>query len=173
MKKIISLALVLCMVFMFAACGSDTSSDKNADTNVNANANTEAAHSFTVNGNKIEMGKDATDVLAALGEPKSKTEEASCAFEGLDKTYFYGSYYITTFPNGEKENFFSAWFVDDSVTTEEGIYIGVSKQEVEDAYGADTFNGSNAYVITKGQSQLTVILKDDVVSSITYDYIVD
>ncbi len=170
MKKIIALALVFCMVFMFAACGGEKTPDKN-DTNVNTN--NAPAHSFTVAGNKIEMGADATSVLPALGEPKSKTEEASCAFEGLDKTYFYGSYYVTTYPNGDKENFFSAWFVDDSVSTEEGIYIGASKQEVENAYGADTFNGSNAYVITKGQSKLTIILKDDAVSSITYDYIVD
>ena len=166
MKKII--ALVLCLLFMFAFVGCGGEAAK-----TDSNANTEPAHSFTYNGVKVEMGVDATDILAGLGEPKSKTEEASCAFEGLDRTYFYGSLYVTTYPNGDKENIYGAWFVDDSVTTDENIYIGATKEEVETAYGADAFDGSNSYVITKGASKLTIIVEDDVVTGITYDAIVE
>ena len=166
MKKIISLCLCLMFIFVFVGCGGDTAKTDNG-------GKTEAVHSFTYNGTKVEMSVDATDILAKLGEPKSKTEEASCAFEGMDRTYFYGSLYVTTYPNGDKENIYGAWFVDDSVTTDEGIYIGATKAEVENAYGADTFDGSSAYVITKGASKLTIIVEDDVVTGITYDAIVE
>ena len=39
---------------------------------------------------------------------------------------------------------------------------------METAYGADSFNGTNAYVITKGEGTLTIIMKDGIVSSIQY-----
>jgi hypothetical protein len=166
MKKILCLAVAVLLIFTFAACGNDSGSTDNSGNNA-------AVHSFTVNGTEVKMGVDATEILKNLGEPKSKTEEASCAFEGLDRTYFYGNFYMTTYPNGEKENVFGAWFVDDTVSTAEGIYIGSSKADVEKAYGADSFNGSNAYVVEKGKSKLTVIIKDDKCSAITYDAIVD
>ena len=167
MKKIISLVLCLLLVFCFAGCGG------NETAKTDNGGKTEAVHSFTYNGVKVEMGVDATDILAKLGEPKSVTEEASCAFEGMDRTYFYGSLYVTTYPNGEKENIYGAWFVDDSVTTDENIYIGATKAEVETAYGSDTFDGTSSYVITKGKSKLTIIVEDDAVTGITYDAIVE
>lgn len=169
MKKIISLILCLLLVFCFAGCGDNG----NDNTKTDNGGKKEAVHSFTYNGVKVEMGVDAADILSKLGEPKSMTEEASCAFEGMDRTYFYGSLYVTTYPNGEKENIYGAWFVDDSVTTDEGVYIGASKADVEKAYGADAFDGTSSYVITKGASKLTIIVEDDAVTGITYDAIVE
>lgn len=169
MKKIISLLLCLMMLTVFAGCGGkSTETDKTDNT-----GKTEPAHSFTYNDTKVEMGVEATDILAKLGEPKSVTEEASCAFEGMDRTYFYGSLYVTTYPDKDKEYIYGAWFVDDSVTTDDNIYIGATKQDVEAAYGADAFDGSNSYVITKGASKLTIIVEDDAVTGITYDAIVE
>ena len=128
---------------------------------------------FTYNGTAIMMDVEATDIVAALGEPKSYTEETSCAFEGLDKTYFYGSFYLSTYPMGDKDFVYSVWFADDSVSTAEGIRIGSTKAQVESAYGAAAFNGSNAFVMTKGESTLTVILKDGEVSEIVYEITLD
>ena len=119
------------------------------------------------------MDVEATDIVAALGEPKSYTEETSCAFEGLDKTYFYGSFYLSTYPMGDKDFVYSVWFADDSVSTAEGIRIGSTKAQVESAYGTAAFNGSNAFVMTKGESTLTVILKDGEVSEIVYEITLD
>lgn len=162
MKKILSIILCFVFVLAFSACG---------DTNTKSPA--VSAHSFASDEVKIEMGVNAADILANLGDPKTVTEEASCAFDGMDKTYYYGNFYLTTYPDGNDEYVYSAWFVDDSLTTEEGIYIGADKSEVENAYGTDCFNGSNAYVIDKGNSKLTVIVEDDTVTGITYDAIVD
>ena len=179
MKKIICLILALAMMACFAACGSTetannsgntgTSNTHNGDTPVAAND----GYVFTFNGTNIPMHAEATDIIAALGKPKTYTEEASCAFTGLDKTYFYGSFYVQTYPVGDKDYIYSVWFADDSVSTQEGVYVGLAQADVAAKYGTAGFNGSNAYIMTKGESTLTVILKDGVVSSIQYDAVVE
>ena len=39
---------------------------------------------------------------------------------------------------------------------------------MEKAYGTDGYNGSNAYTVNKDAGMLTIILENDVVSSIQY-----
>ncbi len=199
MKKLICIVLSLCLLLALTACGSD---EKPAVDNSNESANNNDVQSpatpenndedvqaptageedvqtpveqgfvFTHNGVDIVMNAPAADVLAGLGTPKSQTEEPSCAFEGLDKTYYYGSFYLQTYPMEDADYIYCLWFVDDTITTAEGIYIGASEAQVKAAYGEDAFNGSNAYVITKGDSKLSVIIEGGVVTQITYDAIV-
>ncbi len=164
MKKLFAVMLTLMLAFGMAACGGET-----ADPTEPAKDN----FVFTYNGTAIMMDAEATDIVAALGEPKSYTEETSCAFEGLDKTYFYGSFYLSTYPMGDKDFVYSVWFADDTVSTAEGIRIGATRAQVESAYGTDGYNGSNAYTMKKGESTLTVILIDGVVSSVQYEIILD
>ena len=156
MKKtgVFILILLLCL----AGCGTSDPADK------------EGGFNFTYNGCQIAMNAEATDVIAALGEPEGYTEEASCAFEGMDKTYNYGSFYLTTYPMEGKDYVYGIWFSDDSVSTKEGIRIGDTQAEVEAVYGADSSNGTNTYALTrtKGETQLTIILADGVVRSIQY-----
>ena len=171
MKKLLILLLALIMVASLAACGGETPSDtKGTEPN---NATPAEGFVFNYKGTKIAIHAEAAPILAALGEAKSYTESASCAFEGLDKTYYYGSFYLDTYPKGEKDYVYGFWFADDSVSTEEGIYIGATKAQVEKAYGAAAFNGSNAYNITKGDNILTIILENDVVTSIQYSLVLN
>lgn len=170
MKKIISLILAMLMLFTFAGCGGDNNSSSADD---NSSSAKEAGYTFTYNGTKIAMTAEAEPITTALGEPVTYTEETSCAFEGLDKTYYYGGFYLTTYPENEKDYVYSVWFADDSVSTEEGIYIGSAKADVEAAYGADSFNGENAYTVTKGASKLIIILEDGAVSSVQYEAVVE
>ena len=175
MKKILALILALTMVFALAACGGETAPETNAPAAGEATPVTPDASSwkYTVQGVDIQMHADAAPVLEALGEPVSYTEEASCAFTGLDKTYNYGGFFLNTYPIGEKDYIYSVCLMDDSSTTPEGIYIGASQAEVEAAYGTEGFNGSNAYILTGTTSTLTIILTDGVVSSIQYDAVVE
>lgn len=128
---------------------------------------------FTYNGLEIAPHADAAPVIEALGEPKSYTEETSCAFDGLDKTYYYGSFYLATYPRDGKDYVYTIWFADDTVTTAEGIRIGSTQTQVEEAYGPDSFDGSNSYVITKGKSRLVILIEDETVSGIRYEAILD
>ena len=174
MKKLICLILAVLTVLCFAACGSsDTTTNNGGSQSANVPVAATDGYVFNHNGTKIAMHAEAAPIIAALGEPKTYTEEASCAFTGLDKTYFYGSFYLQTYPIGEKDYIFGVWFADDSVSTDEGVYVGMPQADVEAAYGAESFNGTNAYVMTKGKSTLTVILKDGGVSSVQYDAVVE
>lgn len=176
MKKILSLILALTMVLALAACGGETSAETTAPVSggelspVTPDPN---AWKYSVRGIDVQMHASAAPVLEALGEPVSYTEEASCAFTGLDKTYYYGGFYLQTYPLGEEDYIYSLWLVDDSSSTPEGIYIGSSKADVEAAYGTEGFNGSNAYILTSTTATLTIILDGDTVTSIQYDAVVE
>ena len=187
MKKAISLILIFTLLLCLCACGGNDAGDEvvilpatnDAAGNAPAeaepdapNAEQEDGYVFTANGVEITMNAPAADIIAALGEPKSYTEQTSCAFDGLDKTYFFGSFYMETYPGTDGDYVHCVWLVDDSVSTAEGIYIGASQQEVEDTYGAEYFDGSNAFVMEKGDCILTIIMDSGVVSSIQYDAIV-
>lgn len=140
-----------------------------------AAAGTEAAapaaagkYTFVYKGTNIDVKAEAAAICDALGEAKSYTEETSCAFDGLDKNYTYTSFIMTTYPDGDKDRVNSITLLDDTVSTADGICIGDSKEKVEEVYGADAFNGVNAYIMTEGDAQLTIIIDNDKVSSIQY-----
>ena len=123
---------------------------------------------FVHEGVEIGLNQPMAPVARALGEPRTCTEEPSCAFDGMEKTYYYGPFYIKTYPLERQECIYSIWFADDTVATTEGVHIGDSRESVIRAYGEACFNGDNAFRIHKGSTDLVVILKDDAVKSIQY-----
>lgn len=187
MKKFIAMILCLSMALVLAACGG-TSEAKPADDVQTPNASNnepaateapvqepqqEEGFEFVYNGAKIQLYAPAKPIIETLGEPKKYTESPSCAFNGLDKTYFYGSFYMDTYPEDGEDFVYGWWFADDSVTTQEGIYIGSAQADVEAAYGADSFNGENAYIVTRNGGTLTVIVEEGCVVSIQYSIIME
>lgn len=169
MKKLILLILSAAMVLCLAACGGNTDP---SGTEAPGNSG-EPEFSFTYKGTEIALHAPAEPIIAALGAPSQYTESTSCAFEGLDKSYGYGSFYLETYPQGDKDFVSGWWFVDDMVETEEGICIGSSQADVEQAYGAENFNGTNTFVIKRGTGMLTVILDKQSVTSIQYSIVTE
>lgn len=161
MKRISLFLLTAVMLFSLAGCGSD-----NPDSQ-------EENFSFTYNGTKITLGAEAEPIIDALGEPRSYTEEPSCAFDGMDKTYYYGSFYLSTYPMDGKDYIYNLWFADDGVATDEGIRMGSSQSQVENAYGKEYFNGTNSFVLTKGESRLVILIEEDTVSSVRYEVLLN
>lgn len=169
MKKLIAILLAAAMLLCFAGC-------QPAQTENPGNQTKEPvqdSYSFVYNGTTIALHAPAEAIVAALGEPKKYSESTSCAFEGLDKSYGYGSFYLETYPLGDKDYVYGWYFVDDMVENAEGICIGSTKADVEAAYGAENYNGTNAFEMTKGSGKLTVILENDVVTSVQYVIITD
>jgi hypothetical protein len=187
MKKFIAFIMCLCMVFTLAACGGSGEAPANNDvpvqTTPKADAETtapaaqeseqEEGFCFLYNCTEIKLYAPAEPIVEALGEPRKYTESPSCAFDGLDKTYFYGSFYMDTYPDDGHDFVYGWWFADDSISTQEGIYIGATQADVEKAYGADCFNGENAYIITRNGGTLTIIVEEGIVTSIQYAIILN
>lgn len=145
----------LLLALLLAGCGAEA---------------TEEGFLFEYQGYTIAMDQEAGPLLYRLGAPLDCSQTPSCAFEGMDTTYFHGSFYLTTYPAGSAEHISGLWFADDTVATEEGIRIGSSREAVEEAYGADHFQGDSC-ILEKGNTMLTIILTDDAVSSIEYSLI--
>ena len=161
MKRISVFLLAAIMLLSLVGCGS---------TDIDPQ---EENFSFTYNGTRITLGAEAAPIIDALGEPRSYTEEPSCAFDGMDKTYYYGSFYISTYSLDGKVHIYNLWFADDGVATDEGICIGSTQSQVEDAYGKECFNGTNSFAMTRGQSKLVILIEGGKVSSIRYEVILE
>ncbi len=52
---------------------------------------------YRVNGLDIAMGQPAEDFLSKTGNPTDQYSAPSCAFDGDDTVYDFGSYQITTY----------------------------------------------------------------------------
>lgn len=148
-------AILLLLALLLAGCGEEA---------------LEPGFLFRYQGHTIFMDQEAGPLLYRLGAPQGCSQEPSCAFDGMDTTYFHGSFYLTTYPAGSAEHISGLWFADDTVSTEEGIRIGSSREAVVEAYGADHFRGDSC-ILEKGNTMLTIILTDDIVSSIEYSLI--
>ncbi|MCI8800070.1 hypothetical protein NSB25_12290 [Acetatifactor muris] len=123
---------------------------------------------FIHNGVVIEMDVDAASVIEQLGEPDSYFEAPSCAFEGIDKIYTYGSFELDTYPTDKKDYVSSVIFKDDTITTTEGIGIGDSVDKMEEAYGTGRTDENGMTVYEKGDMKLCFILEGETIVSIEY-----
>lgn len=169
MKRLFVIMLMLILVFAFASCDTpDTDESKDVSKN---SVNTSSDYAFTVesaNNYSICIECDMKEVLAALGEPLSYFEAASCAFDGLDKTYTYAGFTVTTRPDGDKDYVNCVYLTDDSLTTPEGLYIGASAEDVLECYGTPNQQTDTLISYVNGNTALNFILKDGAVISIEY-----
>lgn len=124
-------------------------------------------------GLTIAMHQEAEPVLSQLSEPSFFLESPSCAFQGTDRIYNYQSYQITTYEKEGKEYIYDVYFLDDSVTTAEGIYIGCSLDEVISAYGENYTEDNGKYTFEKDAMQLIFLMDNDTVQTIEYSGIVN
>ena len=186
-RKLWTIFLIAALVLSLAACGggggssqpgaassqpdrsqsSASQSDSAVSTSSSRQGNGSERFEFLSGTTAISIDQDMADVLAALGEAQSYFEAASCAFDGLDKTYTYPGFVITTRPEETGDFVNSILLTDDSVTTAEGIYIGSTKDDVIAAYG-ESSGTEGVMNYTRGNTTLNIILKDDVVASIEY-----
>ena len=103
-----------------------------------------------------------------LPEASNVYESESCAFDAIEKTYTYENYEITTCVKENSEDILSIYLTSDQVSTEEGIKIGDSVDAMKQAYGEDFELTDFSYVYRKGDSTLTFITDNDVITSIEY-----
>ena len=171
-RKLFCAALALVLAFSLAACGGKDGGGKTPgeanSQQPGPSAGGDAAYAFRSGDAAVAIDQDMAEVLSALGEPKSYFEAESCAFEGLDKTYTYSGFVITTRPDGDKDYVSSIVLTDDSVTTPEGVYIGSPAGDVTAAYGQGDTASDTLLGYVKGGTALNFILDGGKVISIEY-----
>ena len=170
-QKFAALALALGLTLSLAACGGGNAPAGGESPAPQNSAAPQAAGAYvftTGDGVTVSVDEDMAQVLTDLGEAQSYFEAESCAFEGLDKTYTYPGFVITTRPEGEKDYVNSIRLTDDSVSTGEGIYIGSTEADVKAAYGEDGGADQGMLSYTAGGVSLNFILEGGAVISIEY-----
>lgn len=171
MKKLFALLLALALTVSLAACGGDDPAPSTGDPGTatpDVVDNETPMYSFVFGDKRVDVNEDMTLALANLGEPQTYFEAESCAFDGLDKTYTYSGFTITTRPEDGKDYIQSILLTDDSVTTAKGIYIGSARDEVIASYGETDDSLPTLLSYTSAGTTLNFILDGDTVVSIEY-----
>lgn len=118
---------------------------------------------FTYKGTEIRVNTDMNKILNSLGDDYSYFEAASCAGLGMSKTFTYGggSVVISTNPNGAIDVISSIALYDDTVQTPEGIYIGCTKDQVTEAYGAASDETETTATYELNDTMLVFVFNSD------------
>jgi hypothetical protein len=170
------IAAILVITMLAALMTGCKKNEKAADTKDTASATDETGakegFSFEYNKTAIPMNVDAAPIVKSLGEPMDYFEAASCAFQGLDKQYYYNGFELGTYPKGNQDFVSYINFQDDTVSTDQGIALGSTLDELLASYGKDYTQEGTSYVYKKGETKLTFIVEEDTVTQITYGAIV-
>jgi hypothetical protein len=127
---------------------------------------------FQAYGQDIYVCSPAAPILAALPAPDDIFEAPSCAFDGVDITYFFKGFELTTYPYNGEEYVLSVMLTDDSVTTPGGVYLGGTLPDIERAYGTDYAQNGSQYIFTNGRGSLIFTLDGGHIIGIFYTFIV-
>lgn len=174
MKKWAAVALAAACVLLAAGCGNDEKEMGGGAKTSQSAGNSQGAsggskgYVFQYNGTSVGVDADMAPILEALGKADKYYEAASCAFEGLDKTYTYKGFEIDTYPSDGKDCISTVVLRDDSVGTAEGVYIGDSLGKVKEKYGSGGTQENGALVYAKDGMKLCFILQGEEIISIEY-----
>lgn len=172
MKREIS--ALLCAVLLgslLSSCGGETNGEVSVDNQMGSAQESELpveTYTYVQGDVTIAVNAEMAPVAEQLGEPTGYFESESCAFQGMDKVYTYGSIVISTYPEDDTDYILSIELKDDTVSTPEGISIGDAKDTVVSAYGEPSLETDAALSYQKGDCTLAFILDGNVVDGITY-----
>lgn len=156
----------------------DSVYDPETDTQTDSESKTKGSFAgyndldFSYDYYTISLEAPIENVLDNLPGDPEITSAPSCLYPGQeDKSYNYGSFTITTFPNasGTVEYVSGITLTDSDVSTEKDIKIGSTLDDVIAAYGDGyTLIGSSTYRFTTsdGRAFIQFYCEDDVVEEI-------
>ena len=126
------------------------------------------AYSFEADGVEISMNQDSSEVLSQLGKAENYYEAQSSSHQGKEKVFTYKGFELSTYPSEDGDYVKSVWFLSEDTETPEGIHIGSTIQEMEDAYGDDCTEQNGRYQYTSDDCILAFYTKKGIVSGVEY-----
>ena len=169
-KVTATVMMVTCMAAM-TACGNDQSTSSQAGVTAADAAATQQSGGYTFEAKNVAMTIDGKveDYKAKLGEPAGGYYEAkSCAFDGMDKFYYYDGFTLQAYQKNNEDVVYSLLLLDDTVKTKEGVKIGDNKDKMVSAYGSSYKEGSGQFTYTSGNTNLIFTVNNDVIEGIEY-----
>ena len=180
MKKVLLILFLTLAVTVMAACDSgpgDTSSVDSGPVQTvseqvsrSETAHTATGYIFTVNGVSFGVGDLAEPVVEKLGRPSDDdiVPTENCAIGGNDIIYYYPSFEISTNDTTGEFVIYCIYLKDDTVSTQEGAYVGMTPAEVKAIYGEPAEESEGGIIYFKDKMKLSFILKNGIVSAISY-----
>ena len=170
MKRILSIVLIVTLLAMLVSCGGSnknneekettpdtTVADAVVDTTVSDEETDEAYVCKLSGGEEITIGAS----MPELGDYIDYSEAPSCVHEGMDKVYTFNGYSVTTAPDGKGNEYVSeVAILADSVSMNDGITIGVSKDAIVSALGEDYTEAFGVMTYEIMNATVSVILDD-------------
>ena len=157
-QRILSVILAVLMLCVVTACGTEPVEPQETQR--------VPEWSLNVNGNELYVGMN---MPKDLGEPTAYFEAASCAIQGLDKDYTYGSILVKTEDDGKTERIVGLTILDDGAATNMGATIGDSRDKVVGVHGTPSSESETALTYHAGDGVVAkFLLRDGVVTSIVY-----
>ena len=143
MKKILALIMALLLTLAIVSCGE-------ADIDHN---DVVMLKNYTVNYNGVmlEVGVDMSNYISKIGEYKSEDGEA-CGTSEKDVIYTLSGIEIETHVSGDSEIVRQIKIINDAQTTQKGITIGSSRDDVIAAYGNSYAEGSTGALRYEGDT---------------------
>ena len=177
MKNLRIVSLIIALVIMsslFISCdgGADITLPPE-DGNTTEAAEKNNAFVFVYNNTEVAPHAKMAELINGLGDPTTYEESESCYYQGLDKDYTYPGFKLRTYPMNGVDYVLNICFVDDSVTTPEGIMLGSSRDEVIAVYGSSYTEQNGSKVYTIGKTELRFRFSDNGVTAIEYWAITD
>lgn len=166
-KSLLAAAMmVLCVGLM--ACGGTDNKETGSQAQTQQ-AEVSKGYVYESKGLTMNIDGDVKDYVAKLGEPSGGYYEAkSCAFEGLDKFWYYDGFTLQGYQKDGADLLYAITFDDDTVKTKEGVKIGDAKEKMTSAYGTGFVQNGTIYAYSSGNMELQFTVKDDVIMGITY-----
>jgi len=144
--------------------------DSSFDDNDNHKPETDEYY-FIYNDYYILLNEDYERAAAKIGAANDTFEVPSCAFEGIDKMFYYDDFMITTYPDGDKDFILSITLTGENIKTPEGVGLGMSFEDMINAYGDDYDNNLELYSYTRGDIELAFLFENDILADINYYYL--
>lgn len=169
-KRLVMTAMVMVMSVGLLACGeNDGNIAVNQENQSQNHQSEEKGYVFESAGTAIEIDTKVDTYTSKLGEPKGGYYEAkSCAFDGLDKFWYYDGFTIQAYQKDGEDLVYMVSLTDDTVKTKEGVKIGDTKDKMISVYGSGYKVNGTMYFYEAGNMMLEFTVKDDTILSIVY-----
>ena len=148
----------------YSGTDSDTQTDsENTDSEVRHF--TEADLDFVINGERVKLGDNISDVLPMLGEPLNISELPMGG-----SSYSFDGFTVNTAANGEEqiETVVSVEIFSDTIETEKYVRVGMTAEEACAVYGEDYLQYEDEYRYYIDNKYMYFYVQNGIVANIGY-----